>query len=174
LDLKTKGKKNHDGCHHVVIGKYNLINRNTNNLKEKTMNRKKIIIGSFGLIAVLVFFVFSGMAINRSNTSHEVEAGDLTTLDAAEISAYRWNAMAKFYAANSEQVGTAMVDLTTLDAAEISAYRWNAMAKFYAANVERMGTAKVDLTTLDAAEISAYRWNAMAKFYAAQNESQAE
>jgi len=55
--------------------------------------------------------------------------GDLTTLDSSEISAYRWNAMADFYANLSSGLAG---DLTTLDSAEISAYRWNARADFFA------------------------------------------
>jgi hypothetical protein len=138
------------------------------------MNKKKILIGMFVLIAVLAISAFSGIAMNRANASHEVGYGDLTTLDAADISAYRWIAMAEFYAANSEQMEAANVDLTTLDAEEISAYRWNAMAKFYSNQIKSQGSLTSNLTTLDAAEISAYRWNAMAKFYAAQNELQGE
>jgi hypothetical protein len=84
------------------------------------MNRKKFMIGTFLLIAVLAFSAFSEISINRSNTSHEEKSRDLTTLDAAEISAYRWIAMAEFYVANSDLMGTASVDLTTLDHLRIS------------------------------------------------------
>ena len=132
------------------------------------MNRKKILIGSLVLITALAISAFSGISINRSNTSHEEEARDLTTLDAAEISAFRWMAMAEFYVTNNELMETASMDLRILNAADISAFRWNAMAEFYVANSELMGTASMDLTTLDAAEISAYRWNAMAEFYEEQ------
>ena len=52
---------------------------------------------------------------------------DLTTLNDAEVSAYRWQAMAQFYAGQ-----TATQNLTTLSDAEVSAYRWQAMAAFYA------------------------------------------
>ena len=121
------------------------------------MNKKKIIIGTFVLIAVLGISAVSGAATNRVFASHEVEAVDLTTLDAADISAFRWIAMAEFYVANSELIGTESVDLTTLDAADISAYRWNAMAEFYVANSELVGTESVDLTTLDAVDIYGYR-----------------
>jgi hypothetical protein len=86
---------------------------------------------------------------------------DLTTLDAADISAYRWEAMAKYYE------GSSVKDLTTLSAAEISAYRWEAMAKYYE------GSSARDLTTLDAADISAYRWEAMAKYYMSHQSSAA-
>lgn len=103
------------------------------------MNKKKTLIGMFVLIAVLAISAFSGIATNRANAAHEVEYGDLTTLDAADISAFRWIAMAEFYAANMEKMVTANVDLTTLDAEEISAYRWNAMTKFYAAQNELKG-----------------------------------
>ena len=95
------------------------------------MNREKISIGSFVLIAAMVFSAISGLAINRSRASQIGGVSDLTKLNAVDISAFRWIAMADFYAANSERTGGANVDLTTFDAAEISAYRWNAMARFY-------------------------------------------
>jgi hypothetical protein len=153
-----------------VIERYILINLNTNNLKEKTMNRNKILIGSLALIAVLAISAFSGLAVFRANASHEAGVADLKKLDAADISAFRWIAMAEFYTANSDLRVPANVDRTTLDAGDISAYRWNAMGEFYAAQNETHDSVSADLTTLTAEDISAYRWNAMGKFYAAQNE----
>jgi hypothetical protein len=57
---------------------------------------------------------------------------NLTTLSAADVSAYRWQAMADFYAAQQAQIPVTGGDLTTLSAVEVSAYRWQAMADFYA------------------------------------------
>jgi hypothetical protein len=57
---------------------------------------------------------------------------DLTKLSAADISAYRWQAMAKFYSTHQGNIPVTGVDLTTLSAADVSAYRWQAMAEFYA------------------------------------------
>jgi type II secretory pathway pseudopilin PulG len=57
---------------------------------------------------------------------------DLTKLSAADVSAYRWQAMAAFYSAHEGTIPVTGVDLTTLSAADISAYRWQAMADFYA------------------------------------------
>jgi hypothetical protein len=54
-----------------------------------------------------------------------LQTRDLTTLSAADISAYRWNAMAEYY--SKLPAG----DLTTLSAEEITAYRWQAMADYY-------------------------------------------
>lgn len=107
------------------------------------MNRKKILIGSLVLIAALAISGFNGISINRSNTSHEEETRDLTTLDAAEISAFRWIAMAEFYANQNKSQGAVSGDLTTLNAADISAYRWNAMARYYQ---EQALLAKLDPT----------------------------
>jgi hypothetical protein len=68
---------------------------------------------------------------DAQNDSQAAVTGDLTTFDAADISAYRWNAMAKFYDAQNDSQAAVTGDLTTFDAADISAYRWNAMARFY-------------------------------------------
>ena len=54
----------------------------------------------------------------------------LTDYDAGEASAYRWRAMAQYYA----QAPTNSVDLTTLSAEEVLAYRWQAMAQYYASH----------------------------------------
>jgi hypothetical protein len=69
-----------------------------------------------------------------------------------ELMAYRWNAMAQFYADQGLLNFHSNPD-------DLLAYRWQAMAEFYQENgllAHRM--ASEDLT--------AYRWNAMAMFYA--------
>ena len=103
-------------------------------------------------IAVLVVWLGSG-------TEQAAAATDLTALNAADFSPYRWESSASYYA--SHQVWPD--NLTSFNAADISAYRWNAMAGFYASHQVWL----TNLTTLNAADISAYRWNAMASFYAA-------
>ena len=100
------------------------------------MNKRFFLFATFVLISVLSISAFSRTAITGSNESHNAPAVDLTTLDAAEISAYRWNAMAHFYETYNGSHDALAVDLTTLDAGEISAYRWNAMARFYATHNE--------------------------------------
>ena len=47
-------------------------------------------------------------------------AANLTALNAADVSAYRWLALARFY------TGQRATNLTTLSAADILAYRWQA------------------------------------------------
>ena len=120
------------------------------------MNKKFMLIVVFVVIGALIVSAFSWAAITRFNESQRALADDLTSLDAAEASAYRYTAMAKFYAMAS--------DLTSLDADEVSVYRWNAIAKFYESHRALTG----DLTPLNAVDASAYRWEAMAKFYARQ------
>ena len=93
---------------------------------------------------------------------------ELTRLSAADISAYRWQAMAKFYSTYQGNIPAAGVDLTALSAADVSAYRWQAMAKFYSTQQGNIPVTGGDLSTLSAADISAYRWRAMAEFYAKQ------
>ena len=97
------------------------------------MFKKKLLIGTFILIGALAISAFSWTAINRFNEQQAVQPVDLTSLDAAEVSTYRWNAMAEFYATQNQQQAVQPINLTSLNAAEVSAYRWNAMAEFYAA-----------------------------------------
>jgi len=84
------------------------------------------------LVAVLILAIVSVIALYQSGVLPTISIGqssaqDLTTLSAADASAYRWEAMAKFYAGQP-----ATQNLTTLSAAEVSAYRWDAIARFYA------------------------------------------
>lgn len=108
------------------------------------------------LISIAVLIVALGIGNYQNASAASSQSHEQVALDPADISAYRWEAAAAYYA--SHQVWPA--DLRMYDAAEISAYRWQAMADFYA------GSATRDLTALDAADVSAYRWQAMADFYA--------
>ena len=80
------------------------------------------------------------MAVSRDEM-----ASDLTLLDAGDVSAYRWNAMGNFYAAQS-------ADLTLMDAGDVLAYRWIEMGNFYAAQALRS-----DFNSQFSGEFSAYR-----------------
>ncbi|MBN1453008.1 MAG: hypothetical protein JW963_18465 [Anaerolineales bacterium] len=89
------------------------------------------------LVAVAILVLVSAIVVYTSGVLPTISAGqpatqNLTTLSAADISAYRWDAMAKFYAAQGAQIPVTGANLTTLSAADVSAYRWEAMAKFYA------------------------------------------
>jgi hypothetical protein len=55
--------------------------------------------------------------------------GSLTGLSANDVSAYRWQAIARFYA-KDPYIG---VDLTTLSPDDVMAFRWQAMARTYQA-----------------------------------------
>jgi hypothetical protein len=109
-------------------------------------------------IAIVFGVVLVGMAGLLSSQLAAQNAANLTTLGDDDVSAYRWEAMAKFYA-----MQPTIVDLTTLNDGEILTYRWQSIASNYAAQ-----PALVDLTTLSDDDISAYRWEAMADFYAVQ------
>lgn len=50
------------------------------------------------IIGALVVSAFSSVAITRFNESQRTVAGNFTLLSAEDVMAYRWNAMAKFYA----------------------------------------------------------------------------
>jgi hypothetical protein len=110
-------------------------------------------------IAIVFGVVLVGTAGLFNTQLAAQDPANLTTLSDDDISAYRWEAMAKFYA-----MQPTIVDLTTLNDGEISTYRWAAMAQYYAA---QPGLA--DLTTLSDDDISAYRWEAMAEFYIVQS-----
>ena len=118
------------------------------------MNKKMLWIASVLFALVLVVSALGG--VNKSYASR----GDLTTFSAAEISAFRWNAMARFYTAQ----GVSTTFLSSLNAADRTPYRWNALdqERLLRPTSVAMG---VDLTSYDAADIAAYRWNAMARFY---------
>ena len=88
----------------------------------------------FTIWLVIFFLIGSLAAFLNSKTA---ATGNLTTLSAADISAYRWQAMAHFYAEHPKSrvdltTPSSGVDLTTLSAADVSAYRWRSMARFYA------------------------------------------
>ena len=71
-----------------------------------------------------------GMAIYHK--SERANYAGISALDAAEASAYRYTAMAKYYTAQQVEIPVTGENLTTMSAADISAFRWDAMAKFYA------------------------------------------
>ena len=77
------------------------------------------------LLVTLVFCAL--LAITNGMVSDRLfaQATDLTTLNDAAITAYRWQAMARFY------TNQAATDLTTLNDAAITNYRWQAMGRFY-------------------------------------------
>lgn len=88
------------------------------------------------LSAISIFVLILAIMAFRSGTLPAFSAGqpsaqNLTALSAADITAYRWQAVADFYAASQAQIPVTGGDLTTLSANEVSAYRWQAMADFY-------------------------------------------
>jgi hypothetical protein len=114
---------------------------------------------SFMSISTILFIslaIFAGLLLYGNpkpvSAEHSV-SGDLTALDAGDVSAYRWQAMGDYY------LGSQTKDLTTLGVGDVAAYRWQAMAEYY------LGSQTKDLTTLDAGDVSAYRWQAMAEYY---------
>ncbi|HSG45263.1 MAG TPA: hypothetical protein VLA72_19120 [Anaerolineales bacterium] len=113
------------------------------------------------LILALALFMTYRSGVLPAFSAGQPATQNLTTLSTADISAYRWNAMAKFYAGQA----SATANLTTLSAADVSAYRWGAMANFYATQQAQIPVTGRDLTTLSAADISVYRWQAIADFY---------
>lgn len=121
------------------------------------MNKKILLVATFLFTVVLATSAFT--RVDRSIANQ----GNLTAYSAAEISAYRWIAMANFYKAQGVSTGY----LASLNAADRAAYRWGALDR------ERLlratsGAMSADLTAFNASDISVYRWEAMAKFYASQ------
>jgi hypothetical protein len=98
-------------------------------------------------------------SLNAIDRSQE-EVVDLSGQErAADLSAYRWQAMADFY----ENHGLLTRDNFDYEqAANNLAYRWQAMARFY----EKNGILTRDNFDYEqAANNLAYRWQAMARFY---------
>ena len=62
------------------------------------MNKKMISNIMLVIIGALVVSAFSSVAITRFNESQRTLAGNFTLPSAEDVMAYRWNAMAKFYA----------------------------------------------------------------------------
>lgn len=110
------------------------------------------------LLVTILFCALLFMTNGLSNDRLFAQATDLTTLNDAAITAYRWQAMSRFYTSQ-----TTAADLTTLNDAATTAYRWQAMARFYTSQA-----AATDLTTLNDAAITNYRWQALAQFYTKQ------
>jgi hypothetical protein len=94
-------------------------------------------------------------SLPAARTADQPSAAAFDAAEAAELSAARWLAMARFYEEH---------DLLTRDlfdyeqAAADQAARWQAMARFYEIN----GLLNDEM---DSGELSAYRWNAMARAY---------
>lgn len=143
------------------------------------------------LLALLVPAVGRGTPVSIAPPP-PAKTADLSSVDAfnaaeaADISAARWQAMARFYeekglltrspfdykqaavnqAARWQAMGRFYEEQGMLtrasfshgQAAELSAYRWQAMARFY----EEMGWLNDEM---DAGDVAAYRWNAMARAY---------
>ena len=81
-------------------------------------------------ISILVLLLAVSVPIWRGIPTFSGKA-DLTSLSASDVSAYRWQGMAKFYASQAAGIPVTGQDLTSLSAAEVSAYRWQGMAQFY-------------------------------------------
>lgn len=94
-----------------------------------------------------------------ARTADQTSAAAFNAAEAADLSAARWQAMAKFY----EEKGMLTRDPFDYEqAAENQAARWQAMARFY----EDQGMLTRDpFDHEQAAELSAYRWQALARFY---------
>ena len=90
-----------------------------------------------------------------AKTADQTSVGAFSAAEAADLSAARWQALARFY----EDHGMLTRDPSDYEqAAELSAYRWGAMARFY----EENGLLNNEL---DPGDVSAFRWYAMAKAY---------
>ena len=75
--------------------------------------------------------------------SHQVWLVNLASLDAANISVYRWQAMAKHY------LDSAAGNLTSRNAADASAYRWNAVGEFYSSHQVSSVTEMASIKSVD-------------------------
>jgi 2-oxo-4-hydroxy-4-carboxy--5-ureidoimidazoline (OHCU) decarboxylase len=115
-------------------------------MKERTMNKKPMLVVMFGIIGALVVSAFSLVAINNNNNKAGLQRG-------READAARYTAMAESYAA---QDGAGLQRGREADAA-----RYTAMAVSYAAQ-DGAGLQR-------GREADAARYTAMAESYAAQD-----
>jgi hypothetical protein len=114
-----------------------------------------LLFGALALLTVVRGTPISIAPLPPANTADQTSAAAFNAAEAAELSAARWQEMAKFY----EENGLLTRDPFDYEqAAELSAHRWQAMAKFY----EENGLLNDEITS---GELSAYRWNAMARAY---------
>jgi hypothetical protein len=112
------------------------------------------------VLGILVAVVSNGTPVSvaplpPAKMADQTSAAAFNAAEAADLSAARWQAMAKFYEENG------MLTRDPFDyqqAAELSEYRWEAMARFY----EENGLLN---DRMDSGDLSAYRWNAMARAY---------
>ena len=94
-----------------------------------------------------------------AKTADRTSGAAFDAAEAADLSAARWLAMARFYEMNG------MLTRDPFDYEEASknqAARWQAMARYYETNGK---LTRDPFDYEEAAEISAYRWEAMAKAY---------
>jgi hypothetical protein len=125
------------------------------------MNVKKVLTRTAVFIGILAFSALSWAGVARADALYSELGDHLTIINAADLSAYRWN---DTIARISVSQTSSPVDLRSLSAADVSAYRWSALGKFYGSQE----FSNVDLRFLNAADVSAYRWSALAKFYGSQ------
>lgn len=112
-------------------------------MSKHTIFLSLVLLLSVGLLAL------TGCAPPETAAVEAVAAFDYEA--AAEVSAYRWLAMAKAY----ERMGLLNDEM---DPGEVSAFRWEAMARAY----ERMGLLN---DAMDPGDVAAVRWEATAKAY---------
>ena len=122
------------------------------------MNIKKYLpLVSISLINVslLLLLVFSTGVIVQKESNQEMSDGSFDYEAAADQTAFRWQAMARFYERNG------LLNSRT-DPDDALTFRWKAMAEFYRDN----GLLKERTEPDDALR---YRWQAMADFYRDHN-----
>lgn len=84
------------------------------------------------IVVILILALLLAVAAYRWATVPALPAGqDSLRLSAAEITAYRWGEMSRFYSSQSVGIPITGENLTAFSAADASAYRWQAIARFY-------------------------------------------
>ena len=82
-------------------------------------------------LIVLSLLTGCGQSVFAKSLSNQSTRVNLTPLSADDISAYRWEALGRFYAADPYEG----VNLTTLGSNDAMIFRWIAMTRVY----ERLG-----------------------------------
>lgn len=124
------------------------------------------------LLALLLVTATGILVLNTLNPgsiqfSPSLPAGQVRTEEvvgfdydkAADLSAYRWQAMAQYY---KDHGLLTRDDFDYVKAANLLAYRWRAMARFYQ---DHDMLTRAYRASDEAADNMAFRWLAMARFY---------
>lgn len=97
-----------------------------------SISRNKLQQQQYLLIAISILLVLLAIAAYSWAAAPALpKEQDSLRMSAADVTAYRWGEMSRFYSAYQAVIPVTGANLTAFSAADISAYRWQAIARFY-------------------------------------------